>query len=234
MFMEAGFNFSSLKMYYDHMVVLLRQASERMREAGKRTEVEYKKKQREYDKEYWGKFHKVFEEVYPGYFHNSFLISACSLFEHQVKKLCALIQEEHKVPVEWDDMQGSAPVKTKRFLRFAGVALQDNPLRVVLPPPDFTPTTLYDENRTLISALWKELENYFRIRNCIAHDNSLVQKARGSARIQEYATEKGILVDKEGQLEVQLNEDFNKEVCDKMEKFFQKLMSAYYSTPLPE
>jgi hypothetical protein len=37
----------------------------------------------------------------------------------------------------------------------------------------------------------------------------------------------------EGQLEVQLNEGFNKGVCDTMGKFFERLMSAHYSTPLP-
>ncbi|MBA7673310.1 hypothetical protein ES703_81505 [subsurface metagenome] len=233
-FSEAMYSFHNLKLYYEHVVILLDQASERIKEAGRETEVGYKEKGREYDKEFWGKFHKVFEETYPSYFHNSFLISACSLFEHQAQKLCAFIQEEHKVPVGWDDMEGPVSVKTRRFLGYVGIALQDDPPKVELPPPDFKPTTVYDETRVVIRELWQELENYYRIRNCIVHHNGLVQKTRGAARIQEYATARDITVERDGQLEVQLNEGFNKGVCDTMGKFFGRLRGAYYSMPLPD
>ena len=46
--------------------------------------------------------------------------------------------------------------------------------------------------------------------------------------------EKGIFVNNEGQLELLVNEDFNKEAYSTMENFFQKLTSAYYGTPFPE
>ncbi|MFC1958836.1 hypothetical protein ACFLV6_02860 [Chloroflexota bacterium] len=72
------------------------------------------------------------------------------------------------------------PAKTKKFLRFAGVVLQDDSLRVKLKPPDFTLTEVYEENRTIINALWRELEYYYRIRNCIVHGNGLGQKSRAS------------------------------------------------------
>ncbi len=131
-------------------------------------------------------------------------------------------------------MKEPVPARMRRFLRRAAVALQDDPPRIELRPPDFTPAEVFDENRTIISALWKELEYYFMIRNCIAHDSSLVQKARGPERIQGYAAVKGILVKREGQLEIRLNEDFNKNVCDTMEEFFQNLRGAYYAAPLPD
>jgi hypothetical protein len=131
-------------------------------------------------------------------------------------------------------MLGPPPAKTKVYLKLAGVVLQDDPPRIELRPPDFTPTEVYEEDRTVISALWKDLAYYYRVRNCIVHDNGLVEKARGADKLKAYAAEKGILVERAGQPEIQLNQDFNVAVCDTMRKFFEKLMGAYYSAPLPE
>ena len=66
------------------------------------------------------------------------------------------------------------------------------------------------------------------------HNNGLIHKERGSESITKYANEKGVLVEKEGQWELTLNESFNVAVCYTMGTFFDKLMSAYYSTPLPK
>ncbi len=232
-FFKAWYSFSSLSMYYRHVVAQLRYSSDQLKEAGREVEEDCKKKGREFDKQGQEKFERIYAEIWPGFFHNSFLISACSQFEHEAKKLCAIIQEEHKMPIAWDDMQGPVPSKTKRFLRFAGVTLKDDSLTVVLQPSSFIPTEVYDENRAIISALWKELDYYYRVRNCIVHDNCVIRKARGSDKLQAYATDNGILVERDGQLEIQLNENFNVTVCNTMGKFFDKLMGAYYSTPLP-
>jgi len=227
------YSFYSLKLYYEHVVTLLHQASERVREAGRETEAGYKEKGREYDKEFWDKFHRVFEETYPGYFHNSFLISACSLFEHKVKKVWAFIGEEHNVPITWDDIKGPVPVRMQQLLNLVGVPLKDDSPRTELPPPDFKPVEVYNENRIVVSTLWEDLQFSYRLRNCIVHNNGLVNKARGSESITKYARDKGILIEKEGQPEIQLNEGFNIAVCDMMQKFFEKLMGTYYSTPIP-
>ena len=82
-------------------------------------------------------------------------------------------------------------------------------------------------------ALWQDIQNYFRIRNCIAHHNGFVLKAKNSNRVKKYATEKGILGDDKDEPIFLLNEGFNREVCKTMVQFFMKLMGAYYSTPLP-
>ena len=50
----------------------------------------------------------------------------------------------------------------------------------------------------------------------------------------EHRREKRIVFDNQGQAELQINGDFNREVCNTMQNFFKKLQSAYYSTPLPE
>ena len=233
-FMDASYSFSFLRTYYEHVMALFNQSFERGQEIRERIKAEYESKGREYDTQHMREFHKVFDEVYPGYFHNSFLVTACSQFEHEAKKLCAVIQEEHKMPKAWDIMEGPAPAKTKSYLNLARVVLKDDPPIIELPPPDFKPTAVYDENRTIISTIWKELRFYYRVRNCIVHDNGFIEKARGSITLRKYATEKGIIKENEDHPEIQLNEDFNTTVCETMQKFFEKLMGAYYGTPLPQ
>lgn len=231
-FTDAQYSFSMLKFYYEHMTALLRRSNSDFQAHTGQLEIEYKKRQQKFDKQYWDKHYNVYREIYPGFFNNSFAISACSLFEHQIKKLCDLIKEEHKLPVAWDDMERApVPTKAKRFLSFAGVILKDD------PPGSFQhwiSTSIPGKNNLTIKELWQELENYFMVRNCLAHHNGMIQKLRKPDKVRGYAIEKGILIDKAGQLELRLTDGFNKGMCDTMEKFFDKLTSAYYSTQLPE
>jgi hypothetical protein len=98
MFFRAGHSFSDLSMYYRHVVSQLRSYADGIKEAGKEREEAEKERGRVFDKQGQENFERVFAEIWPGYFHNSFLTSACSQFEHEVKNLCAIIQEEHKMP----------------------------------------------------------------------------------------------------------------------------------------
>jgi hypothetical protein len=198
MFFRAGHSFSYLSMYYRHVVAQLRYYADGIKEAGKEREEAEKERGRVFDKKGQANFERVFAEIWPGYFYNSFLTSACSQFEHEVKKLCTIIQKEHNMPVAWDDMLGPPPAKTRVYLKLAGVVLQDDPPRIELRPPNFTPTEVYEEDRTVISALWKDLAYYYRVRNCIVHNNGLVEKARGADKLKTYAAEKGILVERAG------------------------------------
>ena len=80
MFFDAGYRFSFLKMYYEHVLILFDNAFMKAQKTRERMKAEYESKGREYDTEHMRKFHKVFDEVYPEYFHNSFLVTDCSLF----------------------------------------------------------------------------------------------------------------------------------------------------------
>jgi len=229
--MDAEYSFSMLKFYYREVTDLLSRRAADFRKYTDELEEEYKNRQRPFDKAYWLKHYDVYTEYYPHIFHNSFIISACALFEFQIRKICVLVKEEHKVPLEWDDMRGSVPNRAKSFLWHGGIFLRDDPpdsfqnwLSVNMPGGKNIPER----------ELWQEIENYFRVRNCIAHHNGLIQKLRYPEKVTKYASKKGILVDNSGHTELLLNQDFNKEVCDTMMRFFSKLTSAYYSTPLPE
>lgn len=233
MFMDAEYSFSMLKFYYGEVTSLLSNRAVHFRKYTDELEEEHKKRQQPFDKEYWLKHYDVYTEYYPHIFNNSFIVSACALFEFQIRKICTLVKEEHKVPLEWDDMKGSVPAKARSYLWHGGILLKDAP-----DPPDsitrWISTAMTGERDMTVRELWEELGNYFRVRNCIAHQNGLVQKLRYPERVVNYASKKGILIDNAGQKELLLNQDFNKEACDTMRTFFSKLTSAYYSTPLPE
>ena len=235
-FIEASYCFINLMPYYEHMTALLRRSSKQGREFRERLKIEYQHKNREFDGQHWQDSMKIYDEVYPRFLNYSFLISACSIFEYQLKKLCDLVKEEHKMPFSWEMSlsKGSVLRKIKSYLNLAGITLQDDPPRIELPPPDFKPTEVLDESRIIIKALWEALGHYFMVRNCIVHNNGLVNEARSPERVRQYATEKGIILDNLGQPELLINEKFNKEVCNTMHQFFDKLHSAYYSTPLPD
>lgn len=234
MFMDAEHSFSLLKFYYNEIIDLLHRRATDFHKFTDQVEKDNKERQRPFDKASWLKHYDVYSEYYPNLFSNSFILSACTLFEFHIKKICDLVKEEHKVPLEWDDMRGSVPTRTKSFLWHGGIIIRDDPPAIVLPPPDFVPTEVFDEKRFVADELWLNMENYFRVRNCIAHHGGSISRMRYQNRISEYASDKGILIENKDQKELKISHDFNKEVCDTMMKFFSILMGAYYSTPLPK
>lgn len=229
--MDAEYSVSSLRIYSEHLTTLLDKSSKDFREFTERQERAHKELQRPFDKDYWLKHYDVYSEVYPRFFNNSLIITACALFEFQFKKIVVLVQKEHEIPLGWEDM-GKAPIltKAKRFLNLAGITMLDDPSGSL----QWLSDDVSSGKGMTIRALWKELDTYFLIRNCIAHHNGLVQRMRYPERITNYALRKGILIDsKDGKI-ISLTQGFNNEVCDTMMSFFSKLTSAYYSTPLPE
>ncbi len=216
MFMDAEYTFSSLKFYHREVTSLLSERARHFRDYTDQLDEDSKRRNRPFDKDYWLSHYDVYTAYYPQLFNNSFVISACSLFEFQVKKICELVKEEHEVPLEWDDMEGSVPARARRFLWNAGIQLTDDPPKIVLSPPDFAPTEVYEKDRFVAQALWTALENYFRVRNCMTHHNGLVDKVRSAQRLTEYASQKGILGTGAAGRQLALNAGFNNELCDGM------------------
>lgn len=235
-FIEAIFCFVNLIPYYNHMTALLRGLSDESQADREKLRIEYQKKNREFDDRVWQNLQKIYDQLYLKFLNYSFLVSACSIFEYQLKRICALIQEEHKMPFGWEMSLSKASMlmKVKSYLKLAGIILKDDSPRIELPPPNFVPTEVFDENRIVVKSLWKALDNYFMVRNCIVHDNGQINEARSPDKVRDYAIEKGIILDASGQSELLITDNFNREVCNTMEQFFSKLHSAYYSTPLPE
>ena len=233
-FTDAEHSFSLLKFYYNEVAQLLHQRATNYHDFTDRIEKEKRQRQQPFDKESWLKHYDVFSEYYPNIFRNSFIISAWALFESQSKMILDLVKEEHNLPLEWDDFTGGVPQRVRSFLSYSGIIIQDAPPSIVLSTPGFVPTEVFDEDRFVASELWNNLENCYRIRNCIAHHGGVISKMRYRKLISEYASTKGIMIQNVDRKELKISHEFNREVCDFMMKFFNKLSGAYYSTPLPE
>ena len=67
----------------------------------------------------------------------------------------------------------------------------------------------------------------------MTHHGGIISKMRYRKKITEYATNQGILEKTNGKDSLNLNNEFNRDVCENMMKFFSKLHTAYYNTPLP-
>jgi hypothetical protein len=230
-FLEAEMSFHNLKLYNEYVTNSLKRSIKDSRAHFERLESIYQNKQQQFDKEYWQKYLEIYENIYPNIFDYSFLISACSLFEYQAQKVCTLIEEEHKTLINWDDMEGNAFLKTKRFLVFAGIILKDE-------APGSLPSWLFingpNNKRPTLKELLHNVEYYFLVRNCLVHQNGNINKLRKSETIRNFAIDKGILQGNSESQEIAFNEDFKVEVCNNMGLYFAKLSRAYYSLPLPE
>ena len=91
---------------------------------------------------------------------------------------------------------------------------------------------MLSRNRYL-KVLREALANYFMVRNCIVHNNGLIDEARNPERIKQYADEKGIVLDNPGQTELLINEEFNNEVCATMHQFLTSYIAPIIAPHLP-
>jgi hypothetical protein len=57
-------------------MALFNQSVKRAQEIRREVQAEHESKGKEYDTQHMKEFHKVFDEVYPGYFHNTYIVSA--------------------------------------------------------------------------------------------------------------------------------------------------------------
>lgn len=230
-FMDAQFSFGMLRIYYGEITGLLKRRAEDFQQSTDEMEEEHKKRQKPFNKEYWVKHYDVYQDLYPGMFKNSFLISACSLFEFHSQELCTVINEEHKLRIEWDAVKENVIRKIKMHLVFAGIELNDDPHGSSLYSLS---TGITGEKMLTVNELWQELDYYFQVRNCLVHQYGIIQKLRYPDKVTKYADKKKIMLEKGGLSTLLLNDKFNMDVCYTMSRFFEKLMSAYYCTKLPE
>ena len=101
-------------------------------------------------------FHREqFERYYdfhPKFFHNSTLLTLYSFFEYNLKSICNLLKEHKNYNLKVDDLSGNNYIsKSKKYLKLlAGISV-DN----------------FDD-------LWRQIEDYQKIRNSIVHNNSCI------------------------------------------------------------
>ena len=76
-------------------------------------------KDKDFNERIWQDLQKIYDQLYPRFLNYSFIVSVCSIFEYQLKRICDLVKEEHKMPFSWDmdDSKDSALMKIKRYIK---------------------------------------------------------------------------------------------------------------------
>lgn len=152
-----------------------------------------------------------YRDEFPKIVRNSFFVSAYSLFESNLGRICGKLKSEKKVPIGWKDLQGSTLNQFKLYTKLAGLDL---------PCDDKT---------------WQEIKKYSEVRNSIVHDNGLLKEDK--KELAQYAKGKGlimersIIVDEATESEIGLTEHFCKEVVNTMQGF---ILAAYKASKTRE
>ncbi len=151
--------------------------------------------------EYWR-----YEEKFPRILRNSFLVSAHSLLEYEINVICRRIEKEQQIPISWKDLKGDILGRTKSYCKLA---------RLDLPVDDPT---------------WQEIDNYYKVRNCIVHNNGLIEGARKEKTLRDYITRKKIVSEDTIEEEIALTAPFCEEVINTMKDFLDKVYKTILIT----
>jgi len=104
---------------------------------------------------YEGQYYQ-YNEFYPATFNNSTLLSLYSLFEFNLKNLCLTLQNYAQYTKKLDKQSGDNYIqKSKNYL-----------------------TLVVGLDLTGLDSIWKELDDFRLLRNCIVHNNSNIIKQK--------------------------------------------------------
>jgi hypothetical protein len=132
---------------------------------------------------------------------NSFLVSAYSMFEDDINKICRKLKDTKQIPIKLSDLGVNLLEQAKKYCKLAGFDITKN-------------------------LAWQEIDYYRRVRNCIVHRNGLLKVNKD---LIEYVKkkclikERVIIIDDTAEPEVGLTKLFCEEVIDTMQKFIDAL-----------
>jgi hypothetical protein len=153
-----------------------------------------------YQDDYW-----QYAEKFPRILRNSFLVSAHSLLEYEIKLICSRLKKEQQIPISLSDLKGDTILdRTKLYCKLAGLDFPFN-----------DPT-------------WKEIKQYSKVRNCIVHTNGLLKEFQDKDKkgLIPYLTKKGIISQDTIEQEIALTEQFCAEVVETIQAFLENLYKA--------
>ena len=149
--------------------------------------------------EYWR-----YSERFPRIFRNSFLVSAISLLEHELNLICNRLKKEQNIRINLSDLTGDTLERTKKYFQNAGLEL-----------PFSDPS-------------WQEINNYYMVRNCIVHNNGLIQGVKGERALRSYISRKKIISEDTIKEEIALTPEFCREVVETIQVFLVELEKSMH------
>jgi hypothetical protein len=140
---------------------------------------------------------------FPRILRNSFLVSTCSLFEIEMRGICKILQKDFNIPIPSSALNGDILERIKNYWKLAK-----------LKPPSANNT-------------WKEINQFFLVRNCIVHNGGYIKGFRDELELNKYGSKMKILSDDTIQQEIALNEEFCKHVIKTLRLFLTQLDKDY-------
>jgi len=135
----------------------------------------------------------------------SIMIMACSLFESSIKLVFESMNHFGKTKLRWDNVPGNVVEKTIKLMKEIGLKLEDE--------KDYT----------------SKFGNFFMVRNCIVHNNGVIDQYRGKVKLLEYAKSAGLMSEDDSEGVLELNKTYCENACETFENFFLYLSLDYQS-----
>jgi hypothetical protein len=149
-----------------------------------------------YQDDYW-----QYAEKFPRILRNSLLVSAISLLEYEINVICESLKKKQDIRINLNDLRGDALERTRKYFQNAGLELPFN------------------------NHIWREINHYYKVRNCIVHTNGLIMELQYKDRkdLIPYLTRKGIISEDTIKKEIALTTQFCKEVIETIQVFLVEL-----------
>lgn len=159
--------------------------------------------------EYYSNTYWEYAETYPRILRSSFLVSALSLLEHEMGRICESLRREKPIQSSWNDLRGNIFGRFKKYCKEAGLPLSFN------------------------DPAWQKIRKYYLVRNCIVHNMGSIKGSVGEKELLPYAIKKNIIEESiifpavRSQDKIALTEQFCREVISTMWAFLSKVFEAY-------
>ena len=165
-------------------------------------ELPAEKRQEFYDLYYYDYWQ--YAEKFPRILRNSFLVSALTLLEDEMSRICRRLKERQQIPINLSDLRGNALEQAKLYFKCAKLNLKFN------------------------DKVWQEIQNYYLVRHCIVHNNSLIKGTKKERALHSYTSRKNIISSRPSWRgdkieEVALTPQFCKEVVETIQVFLVEL-----------
>jgi hypothetical protein len=158
----------------------------------------------------WGEFYESslddyqrYSEGFPRILRGSFFVSVISLLEYEINMICERLKKEQEIEISWSDLRGDTLERAKLFFKLTGLDL------------------------TYSDQTWKEINNYYLVRNCIVHNRGLIKGFGQESKLRVYITQKNIISQDTIEQEIALTEHYCKEIIKTTWTFFNNIYSAY-------
>ena len=156
-----------------------------------------------YSDAYWD-----YAETYPRILRSSFLVSALSLLEHEMWRICGWLNSKKLIQSSWNDIKGNFFERFKKCCKEARLPLSFN------------------------DQAWEKIQEYYLVRNCIVHNMGFIKGSKGEKELLPYAIKRNITEESiifpavRPQDKIALTEQFNKDVLKTVWAFLSKVLEA--------